>query len=681
MTKPTRTFSADVGQLSVGNAGPDAIENDIDQLCKMFDPLQDGGGVQAENIAAGAATDTVIGSRTINDSNAPNDDSGVLSILLGWLGNMIKSITGKSSWRTAPATTLEDANEHINATTAHGATSLATGNTMIVRDELGRASIGVPSIAQHIARKDTVDAVQANLDAHGLDYIRNPGFGVTSGTASAFTLTLNPAPTGYVNGMRILVRFHTDPITSWFATINVNGLGPVQLCTSTYDDYGTYYYFPPGMIKAHTHNVYEFVYVGGSNKFVLVGGRTDVMFYRHAQSAVLDHPNGAVTGEKIATGAVDTAQLADGAVTGAKLATAITGAKEFKDWFWINNFGNFGRIAFGTAEDVLATSADGLKFNEALLADRNYVDTVISGINAIASVDGVSNPGGDVDLVGGTGITVTPDAANKKITITATGTATPGPHASSHDAGGSDELAHVTMAAPHSGHETPAGAQAKVNAHASDTSVHISATTNHMYFYVDAVAGNDNNDGLSIETAFATINKAISLIPRIVDHAVEILIVPGVYNEDVKLNGYIGKGDMVIVPYSYTGHITVNSLQLVNCGIYIYVRYFEAVDTNMAGVSVMNCIDANFEDLKVVTASASYVSGIQAYNSNCYLEDCEVSNRGKGIAARFSKVVSYNSSGVNNNVGLYASDAGIISKYGTQPQGATAESVSGGLII
>ncbi|WP_080833106.1 pyocin knob domain-containing protein [Cohnella massiliensis] len=131
---------------------------------------------------AGSATDAVVGNRTITDTTAPAGDSGTLTGLFGGLGYMIKAITGKSSWRTAPATTLEAAKGHMDATTgAHGATAAATANAIMQRDAAGRAKVAAPSASDDIARKAEVDAaitsaatdattkangVQANLSAH-----------------------------------------------------------------------------------------------------------------------------------------------------------------------------------------------------------------------------------------------------------------------------------------------------------------------------------------------------------------------------------------------------------------------------------------------------------------------------------------------------------------------------------
>src|SRR5690554_5467498 len=60
---------------------------------------------------------------------------------------------------------------------------------------------------------------------------------------------------------------------------------------------------------------------------------------------------------------------------------------------------------------------------------------------ALVSVDGVSNPGGDIDFVAGTGMEIIPDSQNKKITFAAKNESIiPGPHAETHRSGGSDPI-------------------------------------------------------------------------------------------------------------------------------------------------------------------------------------------------------------------------------------------------
>lgn len=113
---------------------------------------------------------------------------------------------------------------HANAVSgAHGATSVATANRIIQRDAAGRAKVAAPDAADDIARKDTVDAVQNNLNSHMADYVRHPGYAIASGSANTYSVTLSPAPTTYLEGMAIAVKINVD--NTGASTINVNGLG------------------------------------------------------------------------------------------------------------------------------------------------------------------------------------------------------------------------------------------------------------------------------------------------------------------------------------------------------------------------------------------------------------------------------------------------------------------------
>jgi hypothetical protein len=77
-------------------------------------------GIAAGAGTAGSAADTVIGNRTISDTEAPSGNTGSLTALMSCLANRIKAITGKSTWRTDPAITLETAKTHVdNITDAH----------------------------------------------------------------------------------------------------------------------------------------------------------------------------------------------------------------------------------------------------------------------------------------------------------------------------------------------------------------------------------------------------------------------------------------------------------------------------------------------------------------------------------------------------------------------------------
>jgi len=112
MAKPSRTFSADVGQKSTGAAGPDQIEYDLDNLFAMLDPLgtlRDGttpGGIGEENFQDSSVTDAKIGNRTVDQTLVGGGNTGTLTQLLSWIVRELLSVKGTVNWDDAPATTI-----------------------------------------------------------------------------------------------------------------------------------------------------------------------------------------------------------------------------------------------------------------------------------------------------------------------------------------------------------------------------------------------------------------------------------------------------------------------------------------------------------------------------------------------------------------------------------------------
>lgn len=114
-----------------------------------------------EALANGSANDNRIGDRTISDTTAPTGNTGKLTTLLGWLAYMIKSITGKTNWRTAPATTLEAAKTHMDDTTKHITAAERTGwNAKASTSVATSAANGLMSSAD----KTKLDGIAANAN-------------------------------------------------------------------------------------------------------------------------------------------------------------------------------------------------------------------------------------------------------------------------------------------------------------------------------------------------------------------------------------------------------------------------------------------------------------------------------------------------------------------------------------
>ena len=112
MAKPEREFTADVGQVSMGVAGPDFIERDFDKLFAMMDPNKtlptgEEGGIGKNNLQQGAVDDIAIGNREIDDTQIPTGNVGFLSVLLNWVAYILRRIIGLTSWRSTPPCTLK----------------------------------------------------------------------------------------------------------------------------------------------------------------------------------------------------------------------------------------------------------------------------------------------------------------------------------------------------------------------------------------------------------------------------------------------------------------------------------------------------------------------------------------------------------------------------------------------
>ena len=112
------------------------------------------------------------------------ETKGKLTMVLGWIANRIKAITGESSWQAEPCITLTECKEHLengmhpNATTSkagfmsaadkatlNNASANATVSTLMKRDSYGRAKVSTPSSSTDIANKDYVDSNFVNKKA------------------------------------------------------------------------------------------------------------------------------------------------------------------------------------------------------------------------------------------------------------------------------------------------------------------------------------------------------------------------------------------------------------------------------------------------------------------------------------------------------------------------------------
>lgn len=80
------------------------------------------------------------------------------------------------------------------------------------------------------ADQSEVDAFNTAYNAHLADYVRQPGYAVTTGSANTYVVSTSPAPAAYIDGMGIVIRVHTA--NTGASTINWNGLGAKNIVDS-----------------------------------------------------------------------------------------------------------------------------------------------------------------------------------------------------------------------------------------------------------------------------------------------------------------------------------------------------------------------------------------------------------------------------------------------------------------
>jgi hypothetical protein len=92
--------------------------------------------------------------------------TGLTATELGYVAGVTGPIQTQLDSKETPAGAQAKVDAHATITDAHGATSAATANRIILRDTAGRAKVAAPVATDDIAQKAQVDAVQTNLDAH-----------------------------------------------------------------------------------------------------------------------------------------------------------------------------------------------------------------------------------------------------------------------------------------------------------------------------------------------------------------------------------------------------------------------------------------------------------------------------------------------------------------------------------
>ncbi|BDR64415.1 BppU family phage baseplate upper protein [Clostridium tetani] len=213
----------------------------------------------------------------------------------------------------------------------------------------------------------------------------------------------------------------------------------------------------------------------------------------------------------------------------------------------------------------------------------------------------------------------------------------------------------------------------------------LNKSTEDITYYVDEINGSDDNDGLSKDTAFKTLRKAIESIPSISGSQYIIDIISDIHlNEGLYINNkFLVQISLLILSsnnstiygedaiygrtltFSGIPDIRIESIKFDKCILYISkVRYGKIYSCNFIGVrnnSAIKCSDGSF--IRIANCDFKNIGSTCIYT----IENAHVH--------------SFNNSG-QGSIGLNARQGGVISKEGTQPTGTTYNefTISGGVI-
>jgi hypothetical protein len=209
-------------------------------------------------------------------------------------------------------------------------------------------------------------------------------------------------------------------------------------------------------------------------------------------------------------------------------------------------------------------------------------------------------------------------------------------------------------------------------------------TTADITYYV-RTDGSDSNTGLydTAGGAFKTIQKAINMIPKIINNTVFVYVADGTYAEDLSVRGFkcgAGGGLQITGNEASPQSVKINSMeQHSNFGL-VTVVGFAATTTTVTAFTINRCVGFRLNSCQAIVAtSANY--GVIVYFSVGGIANCVFSNKNIGIVVDISSQVDIvYTGGTGNTVGISSQNGALLTKFANTITGTTPESIAGGTI-
>ncbi|QUL57577.1 hypothetical protein KDC22_14500 [Paenibacillus tritici] len=210
----------------------------------------------------------------------------------------------------------------------------------------------------------------------------------------------------------------------------------------------------------------------------------------------------------------------------------------------------------------------------------------------------------------------------------------------------------------------------------------VSATSADITYYV-RTDGNDSNTGLANTAAgaFKTIGKAISVVPRNVNHFITINVAPGTYAEIIDLSGFSGSGQILVTgDSSVSTSRTVHAIKMYGNSCFVTINGFNcSTPSNINAVSVTSSVGALVSNINSTIVSTG--AGLDVNLSNIRATSCNFSNKFIAVnAVNASVAYIENFTGSGNTWGNRSTLASVVTAAGTRATGTNGDSSDTGIL-